>query len=78
MSKERVILLFCTNKMGSHKLKSLCGGKYRRLRCFKHINVTSLPVICMYKSSKNAWMNSDIFLALFDEKFVPAVKNCLH
>jgi hypothetical protein len=27
ISKERVTLLFCTNKTGSHKLKPLCVGK---------------------------------------------------
>jgi hypothetical protein len=68
-----VTILLCTNKMGSYKLKPLCVGRTLSPWHFKHINMTSLPVI--YKSTKNAWMARDIFLSWFDEDFMPAVKN---
>jgi hypothetical protein len=74
MSKEGVTLLFCTNKMGSHKLKPLYVGKIRN-PCFKHIIMIYLPVI--YKSSKNACMTQAIFLLWFNDDFVPTVKNYL-
>ena len=34
-------------------------AKHFSTRCLKHVNMDALPVI--YKSQKNAWMNSEIF-----------------
>ena len=47
-------------------------GKFAKPRCFKNVNMDALPVI--YKSQKNAWMNSEIFAEWFKKDFVPAVK----
>jgi hypothetical protein len=73
--KERLTLLFCVNKTGSHKLKPLCIGKSRQPRCFHHINQKALPFL--YSSSKNAWMTSDIFQDWFQNEFVPSVRKRL-
>jgi len=50
--KERLTLLFCVKKTGSHKLKPLCIGKSCQPRRFHHINLKSLPFV--YVNSKNA------------------------
>ena len=47
-------------------------GKFAKPRCFKNVNMNALPVI--YKSQRNAWMNSEIFAEWFKKDFVPAVK----
>ena len=41
-------------------------------RCFKNVNMGALPVI--YKSQRNALMNSKIFAEWFSKEFIPAVK----
>ena len=75
INKDRVTLLFATNKSGSHKVKPLCIGKSRNPRCFQHVNMTSLPIT--YRNTKNAWMTSDIFGKWFHEEFVPSVRSHL-
>ena len=72
LNKDRVMLLLCTNKTGSHKLKPLCTGKSRSPCCFKHVNMNSLPVT--YESSSNTWMTRDIFLRWFESEFVPSFR----
>jgi hypothetical protein len=74
-NKDRITLLLCTNKTGNHKLKPLCIGKSRSPRCFKHVNMMSLPVV--YESSSNAWMTCDIFTKWFEKEFVPSVRRYL-
>ena len=66
-------MLGCTNATGTHKLKPVLIGKSAKPRCFKHVNMDALPVI--YKSQRNAWMNSEIFAEWFKKDFVPAVKS---
>uniref|UniRef100_A0A8C3FM42 HTH CENPB-type domain-containing protein n=1 Tax=Chrysemys picta bellii TaxID=8478 RepID=A0A8C3FM42_CHRPI len=70
--KDRVTLLFCVNKSGSHKVRPLMIGKARSPRCFHHVNMKALPF--EYTNSKNAWMNSSIFKDWFHKTFVPAVR----
>ena len=36
--KDRLTILFCLNKTGNHKVKPLCIGKLRNLRCFHNLN----------------------------------------
>lgn len=74
-NKDRVTLLFAVNKSGSHKLKPLCIGKSRSPRCFKHVNMKSLPV--SYAHTKNAWMTAEVFSKWFNEEFVPSVRSHL-
>ncbi|KAG6937576.1 tigger transposable element derived 5 [Chelydra serpentina] len=69
--KDRVTLLFCVNKSGSHKLRPLMIGKARSPRCFHHVNMKALPF--EYTNSRNAWMNRSIFEDWFHKTFVPAV-----
>ena len=73
--KDRVTLLFCVNKTGSHKVRPLCIGKSQNPRCFYHINRSTLPF--SYDASKNAWMTSSIFERWFHKEFVPAVRKHL-
>ena len=72
-AKDRLTVLGCTNATGTHKLKPVLIGKSAKPRCFKHVNMDALPVI--YKSQRNAWMNSEIFAEWFKKDFVPAVKS---
>ena len=74
-SKDRVTLLLCSNKTGTHKLNPLCIGKFAKPRCFHHVNMSSMPVD--YTNSKNAWMTSVIFKDWFSKTFVPQVRKHL-
>ncbi|CAM4474416.1 unnamed protein product [Lepidochelys kempii] len=69
--KDRVALLFCSNKTGSHKLVPLLVGCFHNPRCFNHLIRAKLPV--MYANSKNAWMRRHIFDDWFYNSFVPTV-----
>jgi hypothetical protein len=71
VAKERVTFLLCTNSDGSHKIKPLVIGKSKHPRAFKNVD---LPVD--YKSSKNAWMTSDIFREWL-QNFVKQVRSFL-
>ena len=73
--KDRVTILFCANKTGSHKVKPLCIGKFQNPRCFHHVNRSTLPLT--YDFSKNAWMTSTIFERWFHKEFVPSVRKHL-
>ena len=73
--KDRVTVLFCVNKTGSHKIKPLCIGKFQNPRFFSHINRKMLPL--SYDFSRNAWMTSTIFENWFHKEFVPAVRKHL-
>uniref|UniRef100_A0A8C0J5T5 DDE-1 domain-containing protein n=1 Tax=Chelonoidis abingdonii TaxID=106734 RepID=A0A8C0J5T5_CHEAB len=68
--KDRVTLLFCFNKSGSHKVRPLMIEKARSPRCFHHVNMKTLPF--EYINCKNVWMNSCIFKEWFLKTFVPA------
>ncbi|XP_007892178.2 tigger transposable element derived 5-like [Callorhinchus milii] len=70
--KNRVTFLFSTNKPGTHKVKPLCIGKLRSPRCFRHVNMKSMPID--YNHSRNAWMTTDIFRNWFFSSFVPSVQ----
>lgn len=56
-SKNRLIVMVCSNMSGTDKLPLLVIGKSARPRCFK--NVKSLLTI--YESNRKAWMTSDMF-----------------
>lgn len=56
-SKNRLIVMVCSNMSGTDKLPLLVIGKSARSRCFK--NVKSLLTI--YESNRKAWMTSDMF-----------------
>ncbi|CAF4555308.1 unnamed protein product, partial [Rotaria sp. Silwood2] len=58
-SKERYTVLLCANWAGTDKPKPVVIGKAVKLRCFKNMNMTKLPVTCF--SNRTAWMNSSIF-----------------
>lgn len=71
-AKDCLTVLGCTNATGTHKLKPVLIGKSAKPRCFKNVNMDALPVI--YKSQRNAWMNSEIFAEWFSKEIIPAVK----
>ena len=74
-SKDRVTLLCCANATGTHKLKPVLKGKYKKLRCFKRVDTNAFPA--NYTAQTNAWMDTDIFTHWFHEQFTPAVKQHL-
>ncbi|GBO24041.1 Jerky -like [Araneus ventricosus] len=72
----RVMILKCANASGSHRLKLTLVGKSKKLRCFKNINKTDLPV--KNKHQERAWMNFSLFSGwLFHYWFIPEVKKNL-
>jgi len=73
--KERVTINACSNASGSIKLPLLFIGKAKNLRCFRGIDKSTLPVV--YRSQKNAWINTVIFNDWFQNCFVPDVKKKL-
>ena len=75
LAKDRVTVLFCVNKTGTHKLKPLCIGKYASPRCFHHVNMNAMPL--SYKNSGNTWMTSSLFQDWFESAFVPSVRRHL-
>ena len=50
--KERVTINACSNVIGTIKLSLLFTGKAKNPRCFKHIDVDSLPVVYKNQSSE--------------------------
>ena len=62
--KERVTVLFITNRTGIYKRKLLLIGKSKIPRCLRGLNLANLPVI--YKSGKNSWMNTNLFIEFLD------------
>lgn len=81
---DRVTVLCCANMSGSEKKKLVVIGKSAKPRCFKGVNLKSLPV--SYYSNSNAWMTSAIFtnwlqewnkeLADSNRKILLIVDNC--
>ncbi|XP_066157788.1 tigger transposable element-derived protein 6-like [Euwallacea fornicatus] len=68
MAKERLTILHCTN-MASEKEKLLVIGKSARPRCFKKLDLRTLPVT--WYSNNKSWMTSNImteWLQVFDHK----------
>ena len=74
-SKERVTINACSNASGSIKLPLLFIGKANNPRCFRGIDKSTLPVV--YRSQKNAWVDTVIFNDWFQNCFVPDVKKKL-
>ena len=56
---DRVTILCCANMSGNDKVKLLVIGKSKKPRCFKGIDVDTLPV--SYRVNKNAWMTNLLF-----------------
>ena len=55
--KERVTVLLCCNATGTKKLKPFVIGKFKNPRCFKNVNLATLPV--RYSNNRNAWMTME-------------------
>ncbi|CAF1163253.1 unnamed protein product [Adineta steineri] len=64
-AKDRYTVLLCTNWTGSHKLKPLVIGKSARPRCFKSLNLKTLPIT--WCSNKTSWMNAFLFTRWLNE-----------
>ena len=71
-SKERVTLLACSNAAGTCRLPLMFIHTSAKPRCFKHMDMNSLPV--HYYSQKKAWMDSTLFESWFHDRFVPYAK----
>lgn len=57
--KSRITLLLACNATGSVKLQPLVIGTAAKPRCFRNINMNTLPIT--YRYNKKAWMRGDIF-----------------
>jgi len=73
-SKERIIIMLCSNADGSLKLPIAVIGKYEKPRAIKNI-LYILPVY--YTHQRSAWMNNDIFESWFKNEFIPQVTSFL-
>ena len=56
--KDRVTLMACSNSTGSIKLPLVFIHKSAKPRCFKNMDMATLPV--HYYSQRNSWMDSEI------------------
>ena len=72
LSKDRVTILACSNASGSCRIPLAFIHKSIKPRCFKHMNMDSLPV--HYFAQNKSWMDSKVFLEWFQHKFVHNVK----
>ncbi|XP_069102038.1 tigger transposable element-derived protein 4-like [Argopecten irradians] len=75
--KERITVSVCSNVIGE-KEQLLVIGMCERPRCFKGIDIASLPVL--YRFNKKAWMTSTIFsdwLNRFNRKMKRQGRNVL-
>ena len=57
-SKERITVVMCCNMDGQF-VKPLVIGKTERPRCFRNLDVKTLPVT--WRNNKKAWMTSKLF-----------------
>ncbi|CAF1418298.1 unnamed protein product [Adineta ricciae] len=73
-SKDRYTVMLCANWLGNEKLKPIVIGKSARLRCFKNIDMTKLPV--SWYSNRAAWMNTNTTakIQLMDQGVIRAFK----
>lgn len=67
ISKDRIIAIACANATGSHRLAMPVVGKSKKPRCFKHVNMSAMPIV--YTSQKSAWTDSTIFVEWFIETY---------
>ena len=72
LNKERLTVMVCANASGNHKLKLLVIGKSKCPQALKGIS----PLLASYYSSKNGWVNQQLFKECFLQEFVPVVQRC--
>lgn len=65
-------MLACSNASGTFRLLLVVINKSTKPRCFKHMDMKSLPVV--YMSQKKSWMDCKLFSEWFAQHFVPAVR----
>ncbi|XP_017790869.1 PREDICTED: jerky protein homolog-like [Habropoda laboriosa] len=70
LKKDRVSIGLCSNADGTHKLLPIFVHKFKNPQALK--NCVELPVV--YKSQRQACMNTDIFNEWYEEDFKPSVR----
>ena len=71
-AKDRVTLMACANASGTFRLPLMLVNKSVKPRCFKHMDMSSLPVD--YFAQNKSWVDRKIFGDWFHNKFVPRVR----
>lgn len=71
-AKDRVTLLGCVNTSGSHCLLLAFVNVSAKPKCFKRMDMSSLPV--HYFLQKKLWMDCNIFSGWFQQQFLPSVR----
>lgn len=74
-AKDRLSLLFCSNKSGDLMTKPLAIHKSLNPRAFKKADKEKFPVF--WRANKKAWMTAALFREWFDDMFVPEVEEYL-
>lgn len=72
VAKDRISLLFCSNKSGDLMTKPLAIHKSLNPRAFKNLDRAKFPVF--WRANKKAWMTAVLFREWFDDMFVPEVE----
>lgn len=75
VAKERLSLLFCSNKSGDLMTKPLAIHKSLNPRAFKKQDKEKFPVF--WRANKKAWMTAALFREWFTDMFIPEVENYL-
>lgn len=71
-AKDRLSLLFCSNKSGDLMTKPLAIHKSLNPRAFKNADKEKFPVF--WRANKKAWMTAVLFREWFNDMFVPEVE----
>ena len=71
-AKDRITLMACANMSGTFCLPLMFVNKSMKPRCFKHMDMSSLPVD--YFSQNKSWVDRRVFRDWFQNKFMPLVK----
>ena len=71
-AKDRITLMACANASGTFYLPLMFVNRSMKPRCFKHMDMSSLPVD--YFTQNKSWVDRRVFRDWFQNKFMPRVK----
>ena len=71
-AKDRITLMACANASGTFRLPLMFVNKSIKPRCFKHMDMSSLPLD--YFSQDKSWVDRRVLRDWFQNKFMARVK----
>lgn len=74
IAKDKFTVLLTTNVTGDFMMKPVILYKYAKPHSFRNCDMNNLPN-CVWYNNQSGYMNSDIALKWFDERFVPGTRD---